>query len=84
MYFKNHFKYMGISISIIILVLYIYPVSILLLYKHINKSTTIYLLQLIATITDQLLVIFLVKVKKSKVKHTVLCQHYGKEFEHCQ
>ena len=76
LYFKNHFKYMGTSISIIILVLHIYSESILLLYQHINWSATIYLFKLITTTTDQLLVISLMKVKKSKVNYTVLFWHY--------
>ena len=63
---------MGTSISIIILVLYISPASILLLYQHMNESPTVYLLNLITTITDQLLVISLVKLKKPKVNYTVL------------
>ena len=62
---------MGTSISITILVLYIYPASILFLYQHINYSATIYLFELITTMTDQLSVISLVKVKKSKVNDTV-------------
>ena len=66
LYFKNHFQYIGTSISIIILGLYIYPASILLLHQHINYSATIYLFKRITTITDQLLVNSLVKVKKSK------------------
>ena len=63
---------MGTRISITVLALYIYPVSALLLYQHINLSATIYLFKLIRTITDQLLVVSLVKVKKSKVNYTVL------------
>ena len=69
-----------------ILVLHIYTASILLLYQHINWSATIYLFKLITTTTDQLLVISLVKVKKSKVNYTVytvLFWHYGNQFEHC-
>ena len=62
---------MGTSISIIILVLYTYPASILLLYQHINQSATIYLIKIITTITDQLFVISLVKVKKPKVNYTL-------------
>ena len=64
---------MSTNISIILLVLYIYPVSILLLYQLINFiSTTVYLFKLIVIIRDQLLVISLVKVKKSKVHYAVL------------
>ena len=64
---------MSTNISIILLVLYIYPVSILLLYELINFiSTTVYLFKLIAIIRDELLVISLVKVKKSKVHYAVL------------
>ena len=64
---------MSTNISIILLVLYIYPVSILLLYQLINFiSTTVYLFKLIAIIRDELLVISLVKVKKSKVHYAVL------------
>ena len=63
---------MGTRISITILALYIYPASILLLYQHINLSATIYLFKLITIITHQLLVVSLVKVKKSKVNYTVL------------
>ena len=62
---------MGDSISIIILALYIYSACILLLYQCINWSASIYLLKLLTTTTDQLL-ISLVKVKKSKVNYTVL------------
>ena len=74
---------MGTSISVIILVLHIYSASILLSYQDINCSTTIYLFKLITTTTDQLLVISLVKVKKSKVNYTALFWHYGNQFEHC-
>ena len=75
---------MGTSISIIILVLHIYSASILLLYQYINWSTTIYLFKLIVATTDQLLVISLVKVKKSKVNYTVLFLTYDNEVEHSQ
>ena len=53
---------MGTSISIMILVLHIYSESILPLYQHINLSVSIYLFKLLPTSTDQLLVIYLVKV----------------------
>ena len=62
---------MGTSISVIILVSHIYSASILLLYQHINLSATICLLKLITATTDQLLVILLVKVKKSEGNYTV-------------
>ena len=75
---------MGTNISIIILVSHIYSASILLLYQHINWSATICLLKIITATTDKLLVILLVKVKKSKGNYTVSFWHYGIEIEHCQ
>ena len=63
----------------IIVVLHIYSESILPLYQHINWSATIYQFKLIATTTDQHLVISLVKVN-----YTIFFWHYGNEFEHCQ
>ena len=84
LYFKNHFKYMGISISIIMLVSHIYSASMLFLYQYINWSGTFYLFKPIRTTTDQILAISLVKVKKSKGNYTELFWHYDNEFEHCQ
>ena len=81
LHFKNYFKYMGTNI---VLILHIYSASILFLYQLVNWSVTIYLLKLITTTIDQLLVISFVKVKKSKVNYTVLFWNYGNEFEHCQ
>ena len=84
LYFKNEFKDIGTSISIIILVLYIYPTCILLLYQHINYSAPVYLFKRIIIITEQLLVISLAKVNKSKVNCTVLFGHYDNKFQDSQ
>ena len=64
---------MGTSICIIILVLYICQASILRLYQH---KYCFYLFKLITTITDQLLVIYLVKVLKNyrKIKERKIMQ----------